>query len=228
MTTFLNLPTAILQYVYCNELELDEQLALDLIPVIDEYLMKGLKGICERYLCKQLRKENVVDMLIVADKHEIQDLKKACFKFILKNLASFDENEEIMKLSKSLFLELLKFNTPGLQQKSKILFGRNLEIFLDNTTKSEKKEPEETKSNFGFATKSSPLKATMTFATPYHEPYRPTNSGLSFGAAPAFRPTTQANFGMPTGAFRSGGARAASRSKSRSRSPVQIAKKAEK
>jgi len=58
-------------------LELDEQLALDLIPVVDEYLMKELKGICEKYLCKQLRKDNVVELLIVADRHELEDLKKA-------------------------------------------------------------------------------------------------------------------------------------------------------
>ena len=81
--------------------------------------MKGLKGLVEKYLCKQLRKENVVDMLIVADRHEIEELKKACFKFILKNLSNIDENEEMMKLSKSLFIELLKFSTPNSQQKSK-------------------------------------------------------------------------------------------------------------
>ena len=111
---------AILQYIYCNEVELDEQLALDLIPVVDEYVMKGLKGLCEKYLCKQLRKDNVVDMLIVADRHEIEELEKVCFKFILKNLDNIDENEEMMKLSKSLFIELLKFSIPDSQQKSSL------------------------------------------------------------------------------------------------------------
>ena len=99
-----------MQYIYCNELELDEQLALDLIPIVDEYLMKGLKELCEKYLCKQLRKDNVVDLLIVADRHEIEELKKSCFRFILKNMSNIDENEEMMKLSKQLFLELLKFS----------------------------------------------------------------------------------------------------------------------
>jgi len=90
-------------------------LALNLIPTVDEYVMKGLKGLCEKYLCKQLRKENVVDMLIVADRHEIEELKKACFRFILKNISNIDESEEMMKLSKSLFFELLKFQTLGPQ-----------------------------------------------------------------------------------------------------------------
>jgi len=49
-------------------------------------------------------------MLIVADRHEIEELRKACFRFILKNLGNIDENEELMKLSKPLFLELLKFS----------------------------------------------------------------------------------------------------------------------
>jgi len=106
-----------LQYIYCNEIELDEELALDLIPVVDEYLMKGLKGLCEKYLCKQLRKDNVIDMLIVADRHEIEDLKKACFRFVLKNLGNIDENEELMKLSKPLFLELLKFSLHSTNQE---------------------------------------------------------------------------------------------------------------
>jgi len=99
---------AVLQYIYCNELELDEQLALDLIPVVDEYLMTELKGFCEKYLCKQLRKDNVVDMLIVADRHEIEELKKACFRFISKHIKNIEDNEEMKKLSKSLFTELLK------------------------------------------------------------------------------------------------------------------------
>jgi len=86
-----------------------------LIPIVDEYLLKGLKGLCEKYLCKQLRKENVVDMLIVADRHEIGELKKACFRFILKNLGNIDESEEMMKLSKPIFFELLKFQTLGPQ-----------------------------------------------------------------------------------------------------------------
>jgi len=100
---------ALLQYIYCNEIDLDEQLALDLIPVVDEYLMKGLKGICEKYLCEQLRKDNVVDMLIVADRHEIEELKKSCFTMIQKNMGNIDESGEFMKLSKTLILELLKF-----------------------------------------------------------------------------------------------------------------------
>ena len=104
---------------------------------------------------------------------------------------------------------------------------RDCKNFVDNTTKSGKKEPEESKSNYGFATKSSLMKAPNI---PIHsfQSNRPTNSGFSFGAAPAFKPTTQANFGIPTGAVMSGRARQASRSKSRSKSPVRAAKKAEK
>ena len=145
---------------------MDEQLALDLIPTVDEYVMKGLKGLCEKYLCKQLRKDNVVDMLIVADRHEIDELKKACFKFILKNLGNIDENEEMMKLSKSLFIELLKFSTPGSQQKSNFAdFSWKLEIFLGNS-KSEKQEEE--KSNFDLRDmKPSPKKAPTGFGFGY-------------------------------------------------------------
>ena len=96
-----------MQYIYCNEVELEKQLALDLIPVVDEYLMKGLKGVYEKYLCKQLRKENAIDLLIVADRHEIIELKEACFRFILKNLGKIDDKEELKGLSNSLLVELL-------------------------------------------------------------------------------------------------------------------------
>ncbi len=132
---------ALLQYIYCNELELDEQSALDLIPTVDEYVMKGLKGLCEKYLCKQLRKDNVIDMLIVADRHEIDELKKACFKFILKNLGNIDENEEMNKLSKSLFIELLKFSTsPNTEKSNKNTFLFLILKFFKEDNKSSHKE----------------------------------------------------------------------------------------
>ncbi len=109
---------ALLQYIYCNEVELDVKLALELIPVVDEYLMKGLKNICEKYLEKQLEKDNVVDILIVADRHEIDELKKACFKEIL-NLDPVEKKQVFTKLSNPLFFEFLEFQTlETLEQQS--------------------------------------------------------------------------------------------------------------
>ncbi len=95
---------------------------MDLIPIVDEYLMKGLKGICESYLCKHLRKENAIDLLIAADLHEIGGLKEACFKFILKNLGNIDDRDELTKLSKPLLVELLKFKIPESLQQQKSRF----------------------------------------------------------------------------------------------------------
>ena len=102
-----------LQYLYCNEIELDEELALELIPVVDEYIIKGLKNLLEGYLYKKLTKENVVDILAVADQHEIDGLKTACSHFIVKNMDQIDKEKELTKLPKSLLIELLSYSTSG-------------------------------------------------------------------------------------------------------------------
>ena len=104
---------AMLQYLYCDEIELDEELALDLLPVVDEYIIKGLKKLLEGYLCKKLTKDNVADILAVADQHEIEGLKEACSNFIVKNMDQIDKENELTKLPKSLLIELLSFSTSG-------------------------------------------------------------------------------------------------------------------
>ena len=61
-------------------------------------------------------------MLITADKYKIQKLKEACFKFIVKNLEKVTDTEEVMELSKPLFMELLKFQVQS-QSKAKDDYG---------------------------------------------------------------------------------------------------------
>jgi len=75
--------------------------------------MDNLKSLCETFLSKHLRNENVIDLLIIADKHDAQKLKNACVRFIIENMANIHETEEILKLSKPLFVELLKYSTLG-------------------------------------------------------------------------------------------------------------------
>jgi len=101
---------AILQFIYCDEVELDEELALELILVADEYLMKDLTRSCGKYLSGQLRKANVVDTLIIAERHEMDELKNACFAWIIEHIHNIHiDNEDLMELPVPLFKELINF-----------------------------------------------------------------------------------------------------------------------
>ena len=107
--SWLKLLLAILEYIYCNEIVLDEKLAMELIPQADEYLLHSLTEICENFLMNRLRKDNVINLLNMADVYGVEKLKNACLKFMIKNLSQVENNEEMLKLPKYLYLDLLKY-----------------------------------------------------------------------------------------------------------------------
>jgi len=88
---------------------LDEKLATELIPQADEYLLHPLTEICENFLINSLRKDNVINLLNMADVYGIEKLKNTCLKFMIKNLSQIEGNEEMLKLPKHLYLDLLKY-----------------------------------------------------------------------------------------------------------------------
>ena len=99
-----------MEYIYCNEISLNESLACELIPQTDEYLLDSLKSLCEDLLSKRVNEENVIKLLILADTYGTDELKNVCFGFIIKNYFQIEENEGLSRLPQRLCLEILRYN----------------------------------------------------------------------------------------------------------------------
>lgn len=87
----------LLQYIYTNEVLLDREMALELLPLADEYLLKELLDFCEEFLSKTLSEYNVVDILSLANMHQISKLIDLCTKFIAANHLLMTSDEALCK-----------------------------------------------------------------------------------------------------------------------------------
>jgi len=78
---------SLLEYIYCDSIsDLTPQLALDLFPLADEYLLDDLKEVCERELLKTIAVDNVASLFCAADQYEAKTLRHFCLNFISANL----------------------------------------------------------------------------------------------------------------------------------------------
>ena len=96
-----------LQYIYCNEVELNEDLALSLISLADEYGLVELKDICGEFLSGDIRWDNAVELANAAEKFEVSILSNAILEYVTSNLSALPDKEDLSALPKSILAEII-------------------------------------------------------------------------------------------------------------------------
>jgi len=97
-----------LEFLYCDEVSLTEEVAVALLQIADKYSVPQLKSICSTFLITCLTVKNVVDISVLASTTESIDLEKATVKFIKQNLKEVFEHNDIKKLPHSTLFDLCK------------------------------------------------------------------------------------------------------------------------
>ena len=97
-----------MEYIYCDEVSLNEQLATELLQIADKYGVPLLKELCEETLGECLTADNVVDLSILADTIDARDLIKSVVKFVKKNFDSVFEKNDIRRIPKSIIYDIYK------------------------------------------------------------------------------------------------------------------------
>jgi len=98
---------ALIGFIYKNEVELTEKIALELFEVADKYMQNELAGLCEEFLSKNLRFDNLVFMIEFADKFEAIFVKDAIIEFIIRNLEEIKSNQAKYKVPDSYLWEVI-------------------------------------------------------------------------------------------------------------------------
>ena len=101
-----------LKFIYCDETEISEGIALDLLELSNEYTLHKLKAECELVLVNSLKVSSVIDIVNVADMCEATLLRAGALDFITSHLDEMNETNELIKLNKTLFFDLLKKQRP--------------------------------------------------------------------------------------------------------------------
>ena len=93
-----------IEYLYCNEIELDKEIAVGLLELSEEYSLPILQKKCARYLTTIMNKENFVELANLVDKVQVEPLNKSLVNYFISFKASLLEAIDVQGLPKS-FLE---------------------------------------------------------------------------------------------------------------------------
>jgi len=97
---------AILEYIYCNKIELNEDLALELLEPADRFLLSDLRDGCEKFLVKCLNLENFVKISNMTADFETRYLAEGIFEFISRNSAALKKRDDIKTLSEDILVRI--------------------------------------------------------------------------------------------------------------------------
>ena len=75
-----------MRFIYCEEVKLDTDLALKLLPLADKYILKDLSNKCLNVLAHSLTIDNIYSTLDFAREEDILSLKNWCMTFLKENM----------------------------------------------------------------------------------------------------------------------------------------------
>lgn len=78
--------TAMMRYIYVGTVDVQQDQALPLLQASDQYLLEGLKRLCEAALAESLSVENLVDVWQASEDYSAPQLAKRCVLFALEHV----------------------------------------------------------------------------------------------------------------------------------------------
>jgi len=85
--------SALLRFLYQNQVELTKALALDLYAFADQFLQSELMHQCESFLVKNVRLDNLMALIDFVEKFGADSLKNSILEFMMKNLQEIKQNQ---------------------------------------------------------------------------------------------------------------------------------------
>lgn len=97
----------ILKFIYSGQVDIDFELAVEVLAAANQYRLEHLKAITESIIQQAVDSENVVYLFQVAEMYGARILREFCWDYAKKHARSIP-NSEIEKLEYSLKSELNK------------------------------------------------------------------------------------------------------------------------
>ena len=99
-----------MEYIYCDEVHLTAEVAVELVQIADKYRIPVLKTACEKFLKDCFTAENAIDIAIMANKIEAKELEENAVKYIALNLKMIFEKSDPTRLPKSVLYQVFMKN----------------------------------------------------------------------------------------------------------------------
>lgn len=98
---------AILEFLYCSEVNLYEELAADLLLLAPRYDLNDLATGAEDFLNKIISADNYLKMIETSERISSKSLRKKVFAFMVRNMKIISKREDFEELPRPLLMELL-------------------------------------------------------------------------------------------------------------------------
>ncbi len=93
-----------MEFIYCSEVELNEDLALEVLELSNKIRVEDLAEGCEEFLAKRITEDNYVKLAIISDLLDLALLRKTTMEFIEKNLYKVTKREDIRNLPNNMYV----------------------------------------------------------------------------------------------------------------------------
>ena len=104
----VNFDIVILDFLYANKVNLTQNLAFDLLRVVDRFGLLKLREKCEKFLISSLTLDNLAEFANFADQQQAKKLIDEVVSFMLKNMKSLETQEEIvLELPKAILVKCM-------------------------------------------------------------------------------------------------------------------------
>jgi len=110
---------ALLKYIYCDELDFTEDLALDLLVLSNKWLFKELEEDCEEFLADTMTLENAIDRAELANKFEAGILTNAVIEFIIQNLDELEKKGDLHEMPPAVNVKVMVELKKRVEEKKK-------------------------------------------------------------------------------------------------------------
>jgi len=101
---------ALLQHIYLEDFEIEDDILEDLFKLSNEYNMKKLSMDCQKKLLKKITAENVINYVLFAEKYGAEKLRKACIFFIARNYEQVFKSPNLKELDGEILIEIIKLS----------------------------------------------------------------------------------------------------------------------
>lgn len=102
--------SVLIHYTYTWEIKkVPEDILFEVFLATDQFMVSGLRHVCEMALCEWISQENVCQMFQFADTYKSLFLKEECFDFIIDHYHILSETEDYQLLSKELVEEIAEY-----------------------------------------------------------------------------------------------------------------------
>ncbi|XP_010527659.1 PREDICTED: ARMADILLO BTB ARABIDOPSIS PROTEIN 1 [Tarenaya hassleriana] len=109
-----------MRFIYTGAVNITKDIAQDLLRAADQYLLQGLKRLCEYTIAQDISVDNITLMYELADAYNASTLRQSCMLFVLEHFNKLSTKQWFLKFVEQIIPEIRSYITEVLTRSSNL------------------------------------------------------------------------------------------------------------